>query len=393
MSEANTDAAAEPSLIESLQQQMAQIGLTNPPGDEPAQPASPPVTNPPAKPDAAAIKSEADQLRAKLVAKPQEARPQADQATFDDEPPKGASATTSAHWQAAKKKWSEKHAEAVREKDLLAQQIEQLKKSSAPSAELEAIKAEKQRLDDELKAVALERHPQFRNHFQKGMETALATARAIIPGEVGDQVAHLLSLPDSPFKNNALNQVVGDLNPLAQAQLGAVINDIRKLELEKAATLANASKTYDQMQQLESQRKAESEAQVKNRLESTFNQQLATAQKAGFDLLQTVAGDEKWNSEVMARISNAKAIMATQDPEIAARSAIYAAIAPTVIEKLQAATRLIELQDQQLQAFGGANPGVGGAGESKESSAADDNLSLIERISKTAETTGAFRGY
>lgn len=256
------------------------------------------------------------------------------------------------------KKIKEDRDNARRELEELKGQLEKLENSDVDNV-LETLTKERDDLSQRLRVAAIERHPKFQQEYGAKIEGIVERAKRLVGAEQGDRVADLLTMRDSDYRSNALEEVMLELPTAKQAQLGAMLASVEEVRSARETALSDAENTY---QQLMAEQATQREAALAE-TGKTFDAALKDA--AQLEIFQTRDDDEAWNSEVKERIDMARGIFSGEnDPQDLARASLWAAAAPAYRELLASQIELNRRLRQQLKEQAGATPSLTSGGES-----------------------------
>lgn len=302
---------------------------------------TPPKTEatPPAKPEAKPEPKPEVKPEVKAEVKPAEVKP--------EESPEEKWPRSAADWKNYKAKSKERE-------DALKTEIETLKKQAKeaaekrptdpdkPSPEVELTKAENDRLRKEneeyskrLQVLDVTAHPKFQSHFNNRVSAQVELAKRLVGSEKGEEIAKILTLPDSDFKNERLESFLGDLSPIVTSRLGGVLNNLESIEAEKREAIAQAQAEREKWQSEQSTK----QKQAQESAEKTWKSVVAKLQNSenGLAVYQLREGDTEWNNGVLDRISTArKLIEGKNDPQIVAEAALHAVAFPAILQHVQA---------------------------------------------------------
>lgn len=297
-------------------------------------------------------------------------------ADFGEDAPKESDSTPKPgskeyNWQELKTKAEAKEKEAAELSRQLAEY--RAKYDGVPAdikAEAERLAKERDDLSARLEAVSLERHPKFEAHFKDGFDRISASLKEILPGENGERLAKIALSGNIKGSVAELDQILSDASPTAQSLIGAQLVAAQNLHGFKQSELAKASERWKQLQQ-------ENDAKQKGTMEQanrTFETVLAGA-RTNLDILKPRDGDDAWNSEIDARISQARDIYMGKDLgyDDLAKAAIWAAAAPAYQKTVIAQTEMIRRLNEQISKLQGAQPSVGGSGGEGSSGGSADS--------------------
>lgn len=266
-------------------------------------------------------------------------------------------------WPRSSDQWEKYKAVAREDADHLAKERDEWKTKAAefekkltttdpakPTPEFEAIKKERDELDATLRKVAVAEHPKFKQYYDGKESAQVELAKRIVSPELSDKIATILKMPDSQYRDAQLEEAITDLTPIQQSRLGGVMNSIAELRAERASEIERAR---EGMSALQEQTKKQSEAQ-REQLDKLFSTQVSALQDAknGHPLYQTKQGDDKWNSDVAARIESAKTILTGRnEPALAINHALHAAAYPALLQETLSLTKennALKAQIEQL---------------------------------------------
>jgi hypothetical protein len=302
---------------------------TPPPNKPPTEPPKPSAETPEPKPD---------------VAKPEAPKP-SDAPTDGEKWPRTAKdwdAFKSARAEKEKKLTSER--DAIRaEKEALAKELEAAKKAGVP--DLEALKKERDELDRQLRQVDIERHPRFKEYFEKNRKAAIDRAKSIVGADNAAEIERILQLPKAQ-RDDELDALIGELSPLRQAQLGNQVERLDALAEEREAEIAQSRENYEKIQQQQEAALAQQQKQIQDLVTSTVTEFRGTDEGRLMD-------------DATADLASKVALGGTKDPKdvvkIVARGIIY----PKLLEAWAADKATISTLEARIKALETATPGPG----------------------------------
>ncbi len=210
------------------------------------------------------------------------------------------------HQKESEKLKAELDAELLKVKTM-AEELAKVKATPPPPAvdpaELEALRKERQQLSDELKAASIERHPEFRRHFESRTMAATEKAKPVIGQELTDKAARLSQLPSSDFRTQELDKMMRDLSetsPFKATVLADLVREMSSIAYDRDQELKKARDSYDVVQKVEHDKMEAAKAGVAKRranLEATSLEMAKTMEafKRG--------DDEAFNASVATRES------------------------------------------------------------------------------------------
>lgn len=260
------------------------------------------------------------------------------------------------------------------ERDSVKAEIEKLQKQG-PSADLEALKKERDELSEKLRLVAVENHPKFKAHFEGRTNAQIELAKRIVGTEKATRIAEILKTPEGAWRDSQMDDFIADLNPMQQSRLGGVINALSEIGMEREREIANAKTTYERMTTEHKTAQERQQKEFKDNAEKAFSSELSSLEDAknpaGF-LFQKKDGNEAWNKEITERVESAKNLLfGKSNPETLTRAAFHAAAFPAVLKyaierseqvgKLEAQVKALTASNPTAESHGNEN-GNGGAG-------------------------------
>lgn len=263
---------------------------------------------------------------------------------------------------------------AVLRKELEAAKAELAKAKSAPvkDADPEVIKKLQRERDEALDRVAkldLSQDPRFQAKFSHAEKTArvlmqrIATEFGAEAGFVDDMLK--LSLKDRAKK-------IGDTIPDAAALLAPHLARLDELHIQRETELADASKTREQLDALT---RSGRERAISEQAAALHGQVCRELEDAGFFLLKTVPGNEKWNADVEGTKRFFDEALRSGDPLNQARIIGMGAMAPKLLVLYNGAYQRVKALEAQLKTLGGMSATVEGRGPVPEAPAVNvDNL-------------------
>lgn len=245
------------------------------------------------------------------------------------------------------------------ERDRVKQEIESLKKQG-PSPELDALKKERDELSDRLRLVSVENHPKFKSYFENKTNAQLELAKRIAGNGKGDRIVELLKAPESPIRDQELEQALADLTTVQQSRIASVLNNLAEIESERHSEIAKARDSYERIQS----EQQEAHKANQSKVQKTFTDivQSFTDKEKGNPAYQKRDGDEAWNSSVEQRLEQAKTLLfgdAGQDRVM--KAALDAVAYPVALAQLKEVVSENARLQAQIKELTAAQPKVEGA--------------------------------
>jgi len=249
---------------------------------------------------------------------------------------------------------------------------------------------ERDTLREELRAVAIERDPEFNAKFNNATEAIKASLQSIIGDEEAEKALDIFSQPAGKRRIAALEKLAEDMSPIKQNALTAAMLEHDKIGMAKKLELESARKNFDKIQL---ERKTQYEAQEQQRVkafqeafESTVNEW--TDPEKGYDFVRKT-GNKEADAKVDEIVSVAREIVSGQNaPDEMARAAMFAALSPRLIETVIAKDAEIEKLQAEIKNLKGSapsfssQPNFGAAGEP------DEGMSYGEAMAKAIKAAG-----
>jgi hypothetical protein len=259
--------------------------------------------------------------------------------------------------------------------------IADLEQATAPTEELEKLRAEYEEMSKTLSVTNLERHPKFREQYVKPIEAQVDRAKAYVPAEDRDKLAKILTMPVGEARANALDDLVGDLPASRQAYLQNIVSRIDEISYDRDIAVSESKASYEKLVQEENLISEKKTAERNNQLNKSFNTMLKEAQD-NIPIYQLREGDEEWNQGVRERVALAKKILMEQNSfEDAATAALWAASGGALVEQNSALVEHNRRLQTELNKLKGAEPSAaGGSVTGTKQKAAADTDSFSSRV-------------
>lgn len=201
---------------------------------------------------------------------------------------------------------------AKSEREALLKQLEEAKSKpvtpttpAEPPPELSELKTRlesemksKAEIEQQLKILALERAPEFKQHYDAKFEAASKQAQAAVPDDKKGVVADLIKLPPSPYRKQLVGSLMAEMDSeYDKAMLTAAIVEMDRTRSERDQALKDNETNYQRLQELEAKKKSEEQKATEARMEMTIKGVLDAARQR-FDAFKPVSGNEAHNAFV-----------------------------------------------------------------------------------------------
>jgi len=222
--------------------------------------------------------------------KPTEAQKQAAATPADDPAEKTITSAKAADWKAAQaavvaanlaaKDWEQKLEEKTKEYKEYRKISVDAKQLEKARSEAKAIADEKEKLQDELHKVALERSPKFNDFFQKKFEDATARIRDAVGTENADRTEQLMKLPPSTWRKERLNEIREEISGFDAGQFDVAISEFDSARRDRDEQIKNSKENYKKLQEIELQAAESSRLSRLSQNEASAAKILAIAREA-----------------------------------------------------------------------------------------------------------------
>lgn len=303
-----------------------------------------------------------------------EASKDASPTAASDEPAAPYVPKTAQHWKEREKSFKAKE-------QALLNEIQQLKAATGDS-QVAALKAEISSLKNELKTVAIERDPDFQKEWRSKQEAATARLRAIAP-KAADRIIALAALPADEGREKLIDEMIADLPPRQQAQIGIALHDISKLTEERSTLMKSAEERLGKA----AQQTIEQRQQERQHQEAIFEEEVAEWEEVltGFD-----PGKLKSSLDLSRRAF----IGDVGDDRKLARLSVWAAVGQLLAQDNLGKEKQITELKAQLAALKGAQPTVSAsaAAADPEDASRGKRGSFGMSIAEAAKKSGLLAG-
>lgn len=262
--------------------------------------------------------------------------------------------------------------------------------SSIDPTEYETLKKSKQELEDQVQSIAIERSPKFQAWYRQEYETIREVAKGISSAHAA-QIEKVLDLPSGKQRMAEVDKLTEELSTGQVTALNVALMDVDKLNYRKNDIVTKQRDAWiSQQREAESQQKQAEEGRKKE-WEKSFQDVYASAAE-NLPIYQEREGDEDWNKQVKQNLALAKRVFNGEDmtPTDLAKTALWAAAAPTLLRTLAATQQENAKLLKELEGFRGAmpNPRAGSGAGSAASSQASETEGALDTILREGVASG-----
>lgn len=218
--------------------------------------------------------------------------------------------------------------------------------------------------NDAMTAVNLELHPDFRREYIDGRKALVNDAMAKFKAYDGnpEQLADALSLPAGKRRDEALEQLVGDLSDTAKTKILKIAADVETLDERKQKALSNSQQAYEELERktlAQRQKEAAAAEEIKTAEFERITREVQKAIPFLRPVDETVEGGKEWNTAINQAKEGAFKLFA---PEAEFSSMVTTAIKgmdyDRVTSMLIAERKESAALRAQLAQFDGAQPDI-----------------------------------
>ena len=237
----------------------------------------------------------------------------------------------------------------------------ELKSSRQTGPEIESVRKEASELREILREVAIERDPEFKRTYS-AREGAAMEAAKLAAGEHADRLATLLKAPNSPWRDEQINELIEKLPASSQRRVNAALQVMEQIAVERSSEIARRRASFDDKQSSMLTNRKEQQAQEQKKMSATFDsiKKQWTDPTAGHPMFIERDGDADHNAGVKESLDLANAIFQGQmSVEELAASSFWAASGERLLKGWQAAVNRAEKAEKALDKIRGVQPGDG----------------------------------
>jgi len=284
---------------------------------------------------------------------------------------------TAAEW----KKFREARAAERQERDKIKAELETMRQKAAPvdQNEIATLRKAKEDLENQFKALAVEKTPEFQQKYVEAEKKFLGLAKSALPGEKAElqtKLAQLMQMPESEWRTEQIEALVTDLSPYRQKRVLDAVSGYDMVTAEKQQEIEASRNNWQQV--LERQRQ---EVEKATKAERQVFESLVAKAKTDLDWFKHGA-DAAANQEVEQRLTDVERLFNSRDPETRTKVALLASVVPALQKQLSATVERAQAAESQLEAFkkGSPTPTTGGEGATTLDEKGEDLAARLARM-------------
>ena len=305
--------------------------------------------------------------------------------------PRPGTAELEAKRTATKQQWEEVNTEReklrtqVKELEAERGQWDQARKAVEEAAQLKTKIAE---YDTILRQVAAERHPDLIGPINAKIEAAVKLARSAVAKDQAENVARVLTQPDSDERDGQLDTILDGLSTTKRARLLKAMTDVEEASAQRGALAEHSQQVLMQREQARARQHEQHLSQFDVEMASWVDP------ANGIELLVEKPGDIEHNQRRNAILENAKALYSGQvsSPRDLARAAIWSAFGETLNLQNIALIKQVTKLNEEITKLKSASPGLGGSGHTDTSGSGPEekpaDMPMSKWITLQAEKAG-----
>jgi len=138
--------------------------------------------------------------------------------------------------------WKEMKTKHANEVAALQKQLVELQEAQGKGSE--ELAKERDEYRNRLREVALERDPEFNRKYEVQMESAIEGARQAA-GAKGDELARLLKGPGGPWRDQKVNELLGEVDDMSKVRLMGALQTLSTIEFQKQSEIQASLSNWD----------------------------------------------------------------------------------------------------------------------------------------------------
>ena len=339
--------------------------------------------------DKSTAPDDSDKIRTDSRAKPTDAQ-KAEIA--DDLESKTITTAKAADWKALKDKRdsAEKSAKDLQQKlEMTSKEYEEFKKHAIPSSELEKVRMEtktaleeRQKLQEQIDIIALERSPRFNEYFTKKFSDLTNRVKESVGSDHAEKAEQLLNLPSSAWRKERLGEIREELDGMDQGQFDIAIAAYDDVRRDRDEQLKNYKVNYQRLTELERQQAESQKIESSKQSERNAERVLEVARKTALSF--TPGEDANHNLFVKESEDYLSKFFRKElsDTEVALLP-VYVREAKRLSENVvPAMEKKIQELEAALNNYKGSSPNPGTSGRGAAPASASTASSFIEKFNE-----------
>lgn len=295
--------------------------------------------------------------------------------------------------QKAKKLEQERESEKV----AIQKQIEELNlkaATKADEAELAKLRKDLEERDAIIEKAALQEHPKFKAAYDGQIAIEIEKAKKAVPSEKADEIAQLLSLPESTKRNDRITEIAEELGEIQKTKLLASLERVDRLASDKAEQLSKwkENKIHVEADVIRQREAHASNTQEMYKVAWTKGMTEISSPDKGLEVFRKVDGEDEWNAGVDARIVQVQKLLLNQNrpPEELVTIAAKAVASDDYRRMFLAQRAVVRKLAEELENLKAASPNPGDDG-GDGGSGIEDSDDFVTAAIKGVIKSGAVR--
>lgn len=294
----------------------------------------------------------------------------------------------------AEQKAKKLEAERAAEKIEVQKRIEEAKAAipNQSQTEVEALKKQLEEMDAIVKKANIESHPGFKASFDQPIASEIESVKKVVPADIADDLAHLISLPESARRNEKILQLTDKLDSITQQKIYRSMVEVDRLQAKRSSELANWKENHVHAEAYDIRKQQENAAKMKEIQDVAWAKGIGivSSPEDGLEVYQKVEGEDEWNAAVEERMVKAKKLLNNPNipPEALVEIAARAVATDDYRRMFFAQRSLVQKLSEELEAARSANPNVDGSAASGNET---DNDDFITAVTKGAVKAGGVK--
>lgn len=257
---------------------------------------------------------------------------------------------------------------AKAEKLRLEQEIKTLKEKKPPEVSMDELDKLRRERDDALqivKRVDRQKHPEFKREFIEPLQSIIKKARQYVPAESHGALEAILNSPASEQRLAALESIIEPLSGARQSEIMRLADSAQDIISRRESALSEADGWFQEQQRRDADSARDKWKREKEAWEHDFESVGREASEA-IEIFQFKAGDEDHNRLVTQRVEKVKALLFGDNSRRRQVESAFAAIAAEEAVPLLARSRAeiakleetLAAKDKELEELRTKRPGL-----------------------------------